>query len=193
MAIEAYPLCWPQGYPREQNPKASRFKITIGAARDEVKDEIRRIHGKLPVISTNIPLKDNGDLYARYDRIEDTGVAVYFEYKGNQVCLCCDTYKGVHENLKAIARTINSLRTIDRDGVSDFLSRAFTGFKALPEGGAAETETCWQILGIQPTKDKAEITKAYRALSFEHHPDQGGNVNNFVKINNAYTTALQSL
>jgi len=187
--IEAYPLYWPGDYPRSKTTKYSRFKNTLAGARDFVNDEIRRLGATNPVISTNIPLKNNGDLYADWQRykITDHGVAVYFTLKGNQVCLCCDTYRTIWENMQAIGRTIEALRQIDRDGVSDFLNRAFTGFTAIPErvGG----KSCWDILGIGMTNDLSAIREAYKNLAKKAHPDTGGSEEAMKELNIAYQDA----
>lgn len=192
--IEAYPLCWPIGYSRSIQRKDSRFTTTLGQARDYVKAEIKRIGGKNPIISTNIPLKNDGNLRADWSKykIDDPGVAVYFEYDGEQVCLCSDAYKRVWENLKGIGRTIEALRQIERDGVSDFLKRSFRGFKELPEERGVQTsvDNIWEILGITPTTDKEKIRKAYRAQAKKHHPDNaGGSQDMMARLNEAFESA----
>jgi hypothetical protein len=194
--IEAYPLCWPLSYSRTISRKKSRFKITLGQARDFVKDEVRRLGGTDLVISTNIPIKDNGDLRADWSRyrIDDPGVAVYFSRKNpngkGQICLCCDTYEWVWENLYAIGRTIEALRQIDRDGVSDFLDRAFTGFKALPEQ-VESTADIWAALGLQRKPESlAEVKEAYRNRLQVVHPDKPtGSTELFHQLQRAYSAA----
>lgn len=190
--IEAYPLCWPNDYPRSKSQKDSRFTTTLGRARDYVKEEIRRIGGKNPVISTDVPLKNDGDLRADWQKykLDDTGVAVYFEYYGSPVCLCCDTYKKVYDNLHAVGRTIEALRQIDRDGVSDFLKRAFTGFTALPEPGTAMKRNCWDVLNLSATRDKEAIHNKYRELAKEMHPDKGGSTEAFCELQEARDEAI---
>ena len=190
--VEAYPLYWPDEYPRTKHKKLSRFKTTLGKARDFVKDEIKRLGGKSPVISTDIPLKSDGDLRADWSRfrLDDTGVAVYFTLNGNQVCLCCDQYEKVWDNLHAVGRTISALRQIDRDGVSDFLNRAFTGFKALPET-TVEQKSIWTILSMLPTHDSAVITRQYRIRAKQLHPDAGGNHEAFTELQAAYNRAIE--
>lgn len=189
--VEAYPLYWPVEYPRAQKQKYSRFRTTLGAARDFVKEQVRRLGGTGLVISTNIPTKNNGDLYADWQRykIDDHGVAVYFTRDGKQVCLCCDTYGNIYENLHAIGRTIEALRQIDRDGVSDFLNRAFTGFTAIPE--KAGGPSCWDVLGIAPTKDKDIILNRYKELAKTTHPDGGGTHDGFCSLQDARDLAIQ--
>jgi hypothetical protein len=192
--IEAYPLSWPDGYERSAVTRPSKFKSTLPDAIDFLKGEVKRLNGKDLVISSNIPVKSNGDPYADWTRykIDDHGVAVYFLRNGKQVCLCCDTYKKVWENLHAIARTISSLRQIDRDGVSDFLNRTFAGFPALPEVTEAETDI-WPILGLTSKPADVEIlTSSYRAQLRIVHPDRPtGTREAFDELQEAYRKAIK--
>lgn len=188
--IEAYPLCWPSDYRRTpgNSIKRSRFKTTLAQARDYVNAEIDRLGGRQSIVSTNIPLKQNGDMYADWNRfkITDHGVAVYFMYNGKQVCLCCDTYEKIWENMHAVGRTIAALRQINRDGVSDFLNRTFTGFKAIE----APTDT-WAELEISQTKDKEVIKKAFWKKAAIVHPDKAtGSTDAFKRLQGAYNDAL---
>lgn len=190
--IDAYPLCWPVNYPRSKATKKSRFKTTLGAARDFVKDEIKRLDGRQPVISTNVPLKDNGDLRADWTRyrMDDHGAAVYFTRNKQQVVLCCDQYDKVWDNLHAIGRTIEALRQIDRDGVSDFLNRSFTGFKMLEE---SNDPVWWVVLDLHPNASETEIKAAYIKLAKIHHPDAGGSTDMFNKITKAADQEMEQV
>src|SRR5205085_1009323 len=46
---EAYPLTWPPQKPRTRAPTASRFKVTLGSARDGLLREVELLGGKRPV------------------------------------------------------------------------------------------------------------------------------------------------
>ena len=46
----------------------------------------------------------------------------------------------------------------------------------------------YKVLGVGEDADEQEIKKAYRKLSLRHHPDRGGNAEEFKKINEAYST-----
>lgn len=187
--IESYPLYWPPDYKRSLSQKRARFTTTLGKSRDFVKEEIRRLGGKNPIISTNIPLKNDGDLRADWSRykIDDIGVAVYFTHNGNQVCLCCDQYDRIWDNLWAIGRTIEALRQIDRDGVSDFLNRTFSGFKMLSDPDQKEW---WEILQVEKNSSDDHVKIAYRKKVMETHPDKGGSTESFNKVQNAYQQYL---
>jgi len=49
----------------------------------------------------------------------------------------------------------------------------------------------WGVLGISRTASRAEIVNAYRALAKIHHPDVGGDADEFKRLRAAYETALQ--
>ena len=46
----------------------------------------------------------------------------------------------------------------------------------------------FKVLGVNETSTDDEIKKAFRKLSMKHHPDRGGDENEFKKINEAYQT-----
>jgi hypothetical protein len=186
--MEAYPLQWPDGYKRTLSPRSSKFDTTFAVARDTILKEVKLLGAKNPVISTNIPLRQDGLPYASYSRLMDKGVAVYFTYNDKQMVLACDRWDKVEDNMQAIRKAIEALRGLDRWGVSDMLNRAFTGFTALP----ASTKKKWfDVMGIPPSAGKEWITSAYRKLSMERHPDKGGSTALFQELNEAYQEGLK--
>jgi DnaJ domain len=44
----------------------------------------------------------------------------------------------------------------------------------------------YRIMELEPGASQSNIRKAYRRLVIEHHPDKGGNVEKFKKLQNAY-------
>jgi hypothetical protein len=131
--------------------------------------------------------------------ISDKGVAVYFKKGDADVVLCCDKWDTVESNLHAIYLTIEALRAVDRWGVSDFLSRSFTGFKALPAAGATNKRDWWIVffMDVRPPSVngerpfwRAKIDADYRRLAKQYHPDKpGGDLQKFQELNAAYEEA----
>jgi len=170
----AYPLQWPAGRARTPAHKRdwSRFDVTLGRAQKHMHEEIERMNGKNIVISTAQRVRRDGLIYAKdADRTpDDPGVAVYFLRKGQRVCFACDQYYQIWENMRAIGKTIEAMRGIERWGSSEMLDRAFTGFAALPPpdapiemSGPGEISKPWhQILAVDPSAPWNAIRAAYR-------------------------------
>lgn len=170
--IEAYPLCWPAGKPRATSRGHSNFKTNFGSARDKCRNEIYLLGGRDVIISTNIPLKGNGDPYADSRKnVGDTGVAVYFNYKKKAMAFCCDRWWRVEDNMHAISLTIGAMRGISRWGTGDMQEAAFTGFIALPAPG--QTSRGWrQVFGVDEDCSFSMAETAYKILRSRNHPDK---------------------
>lgn len=186
---EAYPLTWPAGRPRTKRTERSRFGVKFSTARNQIVNSIRLLGGKAMILSTNIPTKRDGLPYAIQTQPDDTGVAVYFTYKGKQMCFACDRWNKVEDNLRAVALTIEGLRGIARWGTGDMMEAAFTGFTALPNPD--RTISWMEVLGFAAgsvvTLDDAE--SAYKRLRSAHHPDKGGSADQFNAVQQAYEQA----
>lgn len=201
--ITAYPLQWPEGWPRTKSwhQKNGRFKhdgrwITVYAACDRVLRELEMLGIVRDdiVISTN--LKTRMDGMPRSDQREpsDHGAAVYWQTrKGVRRVMAIDQYDKVADNLAAIAATLDAMRAIDRHGGAQILDRAFTGFSALPAPGAPRG---WrEVLGIELGVTNLGIVRAaYKALAMKHHPDRpGGSHDAMTELNGALAAAEKEL
>jgi hypothetical protein len=190
---EAFPLYWPEGYKRTRSRIQSRFKVTMDHAQRYLHLEIKRLGGLDLIISTNIPVRQDGMLYSDWmkRKIDDPGVAIYFKYKGKDISMCCDQYEKIWENVYALGKGIEALRGMERWGVSDFLERAFTGFTALPE--AKSTQIWWVVLEVPESANAVQIEQAFRSKAHLCHPDKGGTTDDFNRISEARKQGLASL
>ena len=145
-----------------------------------------------PILSTNIPLRRDGLPYANHRQPDDKGVAVYFTYKGRQMCFACDKWDKVEDNIQAVRKTIEALRGIARWGTGDMMERAFTGFEALPAPGQRAKRPWWQVLGVHQDATPEEIKAAYRRQAMACHPDHGGNEALMAEVNAAYSEATRA-
>lgn len=183
---EAYPLHWPHGWPRTRSPQSSRFDVTsFAVVRDNLFREIKLLGGTHIVLSTNIPLRQDGIPYANRAQPSDRGVAVYFLRRGRQMVFACDRWSKIEDNMRAIEKTIEAVRGIDRWGASEMLERAVQAFEALPA-----PQSCWSILGVRPGATADEINAAYRRAAREAHPDAGGSTDRMAEVNRARDEAL---
>lgn len=172
-STKAYPLYWPDGYPRtaRQDRIRARFKDrTLHRCRKAIEDEVARFGGKDLIISSNFELRKSDGLPRSGQRQpEDSGVAIFFKLGGEEMSIPCDTYWTVEDNLWALVRTLEALRQIERDGNPTLGRRAFRGFAALPD----PTAKAWHdVLRVDPaTCTEESVKSAYRKKSQEFHPD----------------------
>lgn len=184
---ESYPLSWPDGWPRTMHAEKSRFKTSMAMARKNLVNELGRLGARNVVVSSNVPLRQDGLPYASFKIPADVGVAVYFQYKDKPMTFACDRWNSVVDNLDAIGKTIEALRGIDRWGASDMMERAFSGFFSLPPAGS----DWWNVLNICRSSSLIDVTAAYKRLVRIFHPDNGSspNVVMMQKINQAISEA----
>lgn len=187
--IEAYPLAWPDGWPRAERRKASPYKVSTDVAMDDLLAELRRMGARAVIVSSNVPVRRDGTMY-RGDHsdvaMDDPGVAVYWDDRqGNPRVIACDVWRTPRENVRAIGLTVEGLRAIERSGASHLLERAYQGFARLP--AAAD---CWEVLGLKRGATPELINNRYRELARLHHPDRGGSSEHMAHINAAYREAI---
>jgi hypothetical protein len=196
---DAYPLAWPEGWPRTKSYAVKSGRFTTHGKRVSIEDASARVFEELEklgvknvrddcIISTNLKLNMRG--YPRSDQREpsDTGVAVYWQTPGKPMrVMAIDAYIRVADNLAAVAATLEAMRAIDRHGGAQILDRAFTGFTALPSSGPA-----WHVvLGVRSNATAEEIREAYRRLAPARHPDTGGSNAAMAELNAARDEGLR--
>lgn len=187
---EAYPLYWPEGWPRTKRRIPGKFASTFAKARDFVVNEVHRLGGRYVIVSSNIPLRRDGLPYAGQAEPSDPGIAVYFQKGDRQMVFACDQYDKTWKNLQAIGKTIQAIRGIERWGASDMMERALSAFEALPPPGGWK-QTLGFTNGATPTL--GDVKARYRDLVKTHHPDAGGDAEQFHKINDAFQQAQNEL
>lgn len=190
---EKFPLSWPQGYPVTKQREYSKFMCTMAEARDGVMYQLSRFNATDVIISTNVQVDKRGMIPASGRLVYDNpGVAVYFKLiSGELKVVACDKWMYLHENMRAIEKTIEALRGIDRWGATDIISRATEGMKALAENAGSSNGAWWVILEVEQNATKAEIKAAHRALSTKYHPDNlvTGNKDKFIQVQTAFQEA----
>jgi hypothetical protein len=170
---QAYPLQWPVGQLRAGTAKKSKFaEHTLTSCVKELHRQVKLMDGRDPVISSNVPLRQDGNPRADYLRreISDKGVAVYFVRRGRMVCLACDKWDSVEHNLWAICKTIDNMRMLPQWGCSDILDRTMVGLGELPM--IATGIDIWSILDMEATTDKEAIQARYKELAKKFFSDE---------------------
>jgi len=186
-SADVYPLTWPAGWPRAPRPDRSRFDVSLVAARDGLISQIKLMGGTHIVLSTNLRVRNDGLPLAKQAQPNDKGVAVYFLRRGRQMVFACDRWDKIEDNIRAIEKTIEAMRGIERWGASEMMERAFQAFEALPA-----PKSCWDVLGVRPGASAADVNAAYRAKARGAHPDSGGSEAAMSELNRARDEALSS-
>ena len=214
MTINAYPLQWPDGWPRSVEHTSARFSkgerkyssqpcggswvqqkaLSVIDGISRVLDQLEKlgIDRQDAVISTNIRTRLDGLPRSGEREPDDSGVAVYWiDRDANPRVMAIDRYDRVADNLAAIAATLDALRAIERHGGGQILERAFTGFTALP---SPESIDSWRnVLGVPDCQSYADAKAAYKRLCTTKHPDRGGTEAEFIRITLALTAAEEEL
>lgn len=192
-ARSAYPLSWPDHWPRTPKPGASSFKTSIAGALENVRHSIKLFASDSgqPVadllISSNVTLGDQ--------RPKDSGVAVYFTWDGLPTCIAVDRYQKVEDNLQAIHHCIEAERTKLRHGGLNLVRAAFQGYAKLPPPSAAVPSREWhEVLEIPAASSLLEAEQAYKRKRSQWHPDRpGGNAEKFREVQAAIDDARKRL
>ena len=190
--IERYPLSWPTGWTRipafQRVP--SQFKVSFRVARNELLSELDRLGAWAIILSSNIPLRQDGLPYSSYREPDDPGVAVYFQLGAaiapKPYALACDRWLTVRDNLRAIGSHVAALRGMERWGVGS-VQQAFSGYQALP--ARPTSQEWWEVLGVSPSAPPDLIKAAYKKLALQHHPDAGGSSDRMAELNRAWEEA----
>jgi hypothetical protein len=187
--IPAYPLTWPNVFPRSKQRIDGQFKTSLAGALNNVersiaafsKDSGTKIESL--VISSNVTLGQQ--------RPADPGVAVWFTWDGLQVCIPVDRYAKVEANLQAIHHVIEARRTELRHGGLSIVRATFTGFKALP----APANDWRKVLHLPADGIDLDDARAqYRRLASAKHPDKpGGSTEAMAELNAAWEQAQEAL
>lgn len=181
MTVSAYPLAWPQQFPRAKYRETGKFKTALPNAIKNVQASLRGFSSdsgkKLEglVISSNVTLGS--------DQPSDPGVAVWFVWDGMQVCIPVDRYYSVASNLQAIHHILEARRVELRHGTLALVRATFSGFLSLPAPSAQKA--WWEVLGVPKNATKEAIQQAYRRLASEAHPDKGGSAERMAEVNKA--------
>lgn len=194
----AYPLQWPDGWPRTEYHRresdqifAGRvYGLTMGRARDQLIAELGRLSAKDVVISSNIQLRQDGLPYSDQRRVTDPGVAVYFTLKKRPLVMAVDRFVSVAGNMRSLALAVDAMRQLERHGGGKMMERAFTGFVSIPP---PDWKKPWrEVFGVQ-SDWCGDIKELFREKAKLRHSDVGGDDQLMAELNIAYDEAKREL
>lgn len=191
MKAEKFPLTWPDGFPTTEYRVQSKFDCNLATARDGIVAQLKLLGVSKYVLSTNAQRNKKGELTDGRLIYPNPGVALYFIYNDDEKVIACDKWKYLHENLRAVEKSLDAIRGLERWGCSDITNRAIGNMKALPEHAGESNKAWWQVLGVKQNASQEEIKKTYWALAKKYHPDTGENPDTtaFDQLTKAYNEA----
>jgi len=195
--MEAFPLQWPEGWPRTPASKREsdrrfygRYGLPMGRARDRLLAELTALGARNVVVSSNVALRRDGLPYSEQRRLDDPGVAVYFTLRDRPLVMARDAFVSIAGNMRSLTLAVEAMRQLERHGGSTMMERAFAGFAALPAPGQRKP---WrQVFGVDP-EWTGDIAALYREKAKARHPDAGGSDTLMAELNVAYADARREL
>lgn len=104
---EAYPLRWPEGWPRAKGRKGyGAFQVSPEKAMLSLFTNLKKLRVTGVVISSNCKLRNDGRPYAedlKDVKMSDPGVAVYFTFNGRPMVMAQDAYNAPFANMRSLA------------------------------------------------------------------------------------------
>jgi hypothetical protein len=150
--------------------------------------EMDSLHGASHmVLSTNVALRLDGLPRADQPKQSDPGAALYFHRNGTPICMPCDKWDRVEDNIYAIAMHIGAMRGMERWGVGT-TEQAFAGYKALTPG-----EAWYDVLECRPDATREIVEAQYRTRLRTAHPDVGGSNQAMARLNVARDEAIAAI
>lgn len=100
-----------------------------------------------------------------------------------EIVLAMDTQRDVANNLRVLYLAIEAMRLNEKRGIDNLIRAAYM---QLP-GGSDH----WDTLGLQRGASADEVTRRYRQLAQDAHPDRGGSDAAMAALNAARDAALR--
>lgn len=184
-------------WPREltKSRQRARFSAPYGSTMQLLDRELKHLRARGVVLLMALSERDirlDGRPRANA-KADHPGVILCFEDRTGAKRFPCDKFDHWHDNLRAIALSLEALRTVDRYGVTTH-GEQYRGWQALPSPNGdhwnADQAREWLsgFLGLQklPPEMSQEAIEVYvRSAEKKAHPDTGGNASDFHKVQQA--------
>lgn len=165
-------------------------ELSINDAVERLSESLSKIGAKSVVVNTNVETKRDGLPRSGARKPDDPGVAIYFQLSGKPICMPCDTYLRVADNLAAVAAHIEATRAIERHGVAS-IAEMFTGFAQITAPNAVKP--WWVVLNCRFDATVDVVQAQFRKLAQDRHPDRGGSHETMAELSEARDRAIEEL
>jgi hypothetical protein len=182
---------WPGKKLESWKRRDGRFKAAYAKTLDVLERELAHLRAKDIVIQAYFDRSSirNDGWPKSSARPSEPGVVVSFIGKAGEMAFPCDTYTDWEDNLRAIALSLEALRTVDRYGVTQH-GEQYKGWAKLPP--APEKMSVQDALAFIALQTGIHVTSAeglrdaYRMAAKNVHPDSSNGSNDqFVLLGKA--------
>lgn len=188
-----YPHIWPPGTRRNMKREPTKTQVSLARAADDLIYELILLQATDIVISCDVqPLSGFIGYPEDYEQPIDPSAAVTFKLKGIEYVFTCSDWDTVTGNMRDIGLAVAQKRSI-RQRRCTSIEKEFVGYRAkkafVPNLDAARRSPWWRVLYVSQDAPLTVIEAAYKSLSREYHPDQGGSHEAMAELNQAYSEA----
>lgn len=174
MEMRIAPLVsWP-GVPTKDRQK-SRFDSTYSQTLNLLERELGMLGAREVVIQVDCDASQvrlDGRLRADA-RLRGPGVVLSFELDKQPVSFPCDRYPDWHDNLRAIALSLEALRAVDRYGVTR-QAEQYRGWMALPAPSQSRDAAMAKVYELAGVPRSFTFETARKNALAKCHPDRNG-------------------
>jgi hypothetical protein len=166
--------------------------VTLATALDELEAELEAMGVEDYRISTAAPQRQRDNRPYTNANPEDPGFVVRWSMEGDQFAVACDHYQDLRDNVRSVGLYIKEKRKMNgrpiETGESEFANARLppADDDAVAAGGFVPHE----VLDVAPDADDAIVNGAARALLKRHHPDNGGDREQFKRVQKAKEAML---
>lgn len=183
---------WPGTPTPSYRQKSAPFKAPYARTLDLLEKELGHLKAKDVLIQAYLRREDiRNDGWPRSNaRPSNPGVVLTFEVQKGAgritMSFPCDNFTFWEDNLRAIAKSLEALRMVDRYGVTRN-NEQYRGFTALPAADpnaarAAAIAFLASVTGWPTSQVINDNQGAYRLAAAALHPDKGGSHERFVEL-----------
>lgn len=174
-------------WPHAATPAAQRrsrwtFKASWPDTLELLERELRHLGGRDVVFGVGLRPEDirlDGAPRANARPLSHPGVELSFDSRLGRLTYSTDVCVEWQHNVRSIALGLEALRAVDRYGISA-RGQQYAGFAALPAGDSP----------VERGRKLVEAAGSVRAAQRAHHPDVGGDVDDFRAVG-AYAASLE--
>ena len=187
---------WAERVPRRERTSGSKFQVTPGKA---ISDLAKELDSRLDVdawrLSTAAPHRKRDGLPYADSNPDDPGVVVRWSKGGEQYAVCCDNYRDMRSNIRAIGLYIREKRKMANRPVQTGQDEFATA--RLPEGNperdGEKRKPPHEILEVAPDASPETVKAVSRRKLADNSPDTGGDRDEFIRIKKARDAMLEGL